>query len=61
MDVQHVEGGFEIKASNIALTASVPGADEAAIRETAEKAHRSCPLSKALGSVGTRELEVTIA
>ena len=60
VDVEQVEGGFEIKASNIALTASVPGADEATVRETAEKAHESCPLSKALQSVGTRELTVTM-
>ena len=60
VDVQQVEGGFEIKASNIALTADVPGADEATIRDIAEKAHKSCPLSKALASVATRELSVTL-
>ena len=59
--VEQVEGGFEIKSANIALTASVPNIEEATLREIADKAHQSCPLSKALGSVQTRELTVTVA
>lgn len=59
--VEQVEGGFEIKSANIALTAAVPSIEEAKLREIADAAHRTCPLSKALGSVATRELTVTVA
>ena len=61
VSVEQVEGGFEIKSANIALTASVPGIEDGKLREIADAAHRSCPLSKALESVETRELTVTAA
>ena len=61
VSVDQAGGGFEITAANIDLTASVPGIDDAALRGIAGKAHESCPLSKALKSVGTRELNITVA
>ena len=52
--------GFTIKSTNIDLTANVPGIDQSKFDEIAEKAHQTCPLSKALGSVGERKLNATL-
>ena len=48
--------------TTIALTSTVtaPGADEAKVREPAEKAKAGCPVSRALGAVDEITLELTI-
>ena len=60
VSVEQEGEGFTIKASNIDLRADVPGIDKAKFDEIAEKAHQTCPLSKALNSVGTRTLNATL-
>jgi lipoyl-dependent peroxiredoxin len=49
--VEPSEGGFAVKSSALALEGTVPGIDEAAFRELAEKAKANCPISKALGAI----------
>ena len=44
-------GGFSIKSSAITLIGTVPGIDEAAFKELAEKAKATCPVSRALGAI----------
>lgn len=44
-------GGFEVTASRLSLTGTVPGIDPAKFSELAEKAKQSCPISKALGAI----------
>lgn len=46
--VERGEEGFEITRVKLTTEASVPGMDEAAFREHAEKAKAGCPVSKAL-------------
>ena len=60
VSVEQEGEGFAIKAANIDLFASVPGIERSAFDEIARKAHGSCPLSKALASVETRELKATL-
>ncbi len=40
------DGGFSISAIHLETRASVPGADEAAFQDAAEKAKAGCPVSK---------------
>lgn len=40
--------GFVISASHLEVSATIPGADEAAFQRAAEKAKVSCPVSKLL-------------
>lgn len=49
--LESVEGGFAITAINLKLTAKVPGTDEAAFNDLANKAKAGCPVSKALAAV----------
>ena len=58
--VEQVEGGFEIKSTNIDLDAKVPGIERDTFEEIARKAHESCPLSKALAAVGERKLSLSL-
>ena len=51
VNVEQVEGGFEVKTSAITLEAKVPGVDDATFRSLAEKAKTGCPISKALGAI----------
>ncbi|KQT85498.1 OsmC family protein [Aurantimonas sp. Leaf443] len=51
VNVEQVEGGFEVKESAITLTAKVPGIEPAKFTELAEKAKAGCPISKALGAI----------
>lgn len=53
------DGGFAVTASHLEVTVSVPGADEAAIREAAETAKANCPISKLLNAEIT--MDVTVA
>lgn len=50
------EGGFKITRSHLVCEAKVPGIDDAAFTELAEKAKAGCPVSQALA--GT---EITLA
>jgi osmotically inducible protein OsmC len=42
--------GFRVTRSDLSLTASVPGIDEARLRELAEGAKAGCPMSKLLNA-----------
>ena len=50
--------GFTVTRSDLKLTASVPGIDEARLRELAEEAKRNCPISKLLKAEMNLEVEV---
>jgi osmotically inducible protein OsmC len=49
--IEKTADGFSITRSSLATEASVPGIDEAAFREIAQKAKAGCPVSRALGGV----------
>ncbi|UYG06601.1 OsmC family protein [Halomonas sp. M4R1S46] len=46
VSLEEVEGGFGITAIHLDTRASVPGADEAAFQDAANKAKEGCPVSK---------------
>jgi osmotically inducible protein OsmC len=48
---EKVGEGFAITRIDLETKASVPGMDDAAFQEQAEKAKTGCPISKALASV----------
>ncbi len=50
--------GFKVSRSDLRLTASVPGIDEAELRRMAEDAKQNCPISKLLNAEMT--LDVTV-
>ena len=56
--LEEKDGGFAVTASHLTVTVSVPGADEAAIREAAETAKANCPISKLLTAEITMDLTV---
>jgi osmotically inducible protein OsmC len=51
--------GFKVSRSDLRLTASVPGIEEAELRRLAEEAKQNCPISKVLNAEMT--LDVTVA
>ena len=55
--VDKVEDGFEITRIELETRASVPGIDEDEFQRAAEAAKQGCPVSKALGGVGSIELK----
>jgi osmotically inducible protein OsmC len=56
--LDQVDGGFAVTASHLVVTASVPGADDAAIREACETAKANCPISKLLTAEITMEVKL---
>ena len=48
--------GFKVSRSDLRLTASVPGIEEAELRRLAEEAKAGCPISKALNVEMTLEV-----
>ncbi len=50
--------GFTVTRSDLQLTATVPGMDEARVRALAEEAKANCPLSKALNVEITLEVAI---
>ena len=50
--------GFKVSRSDLKLTASVPGIEEAELRRLAEEAKQNCPISKVLNADMT--LDVTV-
>jgi osmotically inducible protein OsmC len=42
--------GFAVTASHLDVTATIPGADEAAFQAAAEKAKNNCPISKLMNA-----------
>jgi len=50
--------GFKVSRSDLKLTASVPGIEEAELRRLAEEAKQNCPISKVLNAEMT--LDVTV-
>jgi osmotically inducible protein OsmC len=51
--------GFKVSRSDLRLTASVPGIEEAELRRLAEEAKQNCPISKVLNADMT--LDVTVS
>ena len=51
--------GFKISRSDLRLTASVPGIEEAELRRLAEEAKANCPVSKVLNAEMTLEVAVS--
>ena len=51
--LEQKDGGFAITASHLDVTASVPGASEAAFQDAAAKAKAGCPVSKLLNATIT--------
>jgi osmotically inducible protein OsmC len=58
--VDQVEDGFEITRIELDTRASVPGIDEDEFQRVAEAAKQGCPVSKALGGVGSIELKAVL-
>lgn len=52
--------GADITAVLLETTATVPGADEAKVREIAEAAKKGCPVSKVLNAEITLDLKVKV-
>ena len=50
---------FRITRSDLALTAKVPGIEEAKLRELAEEAKANCPVSKLLDAEMTLDVKVS--
>ncbi|EKE45124.1 osmotically inducible protein C [Oceaniovalibus guishaninsula JLT2003] len=48
VQLDQVEGGFEISKIHLDVTASIPGADESKFMDAAKAAKEGCPVSKAL-------------
>ena len=48
--LEQVEGGYAISAVHLALSAKVPGADQATFEALADKAKAGCPVSKVLNA-----------
>jgi len=51
--LEQVEGGFAITAVHLTLKAKIPGADQKAFEELANKAKAGCPLSKVINATIT--------
>jgi osmotically inducible protein OsmC len=51
--------GFRVTRSDLSLTASVPGIDEARFRELAEGGKAGCPISKLLNAEMNLEISFT--
>lgn len=50
--------GFKVSRSDLALTADVPGIEEARLRELAEQAKANCPISKLLNAEMSLDVRV---
>lgn len=59
--VSLAEGGFEIAKMALKVRGQVPDIDEAAFKEIAEEADKSCPVSNLLRSGLTIELDAALA
>ena len=53
--------GFTVTRSDLKLRASVPGIDDARLRELAEDAKKNCPISKLLKAEMNLEVEIASA
>ena len=60
VQIDQIEGGFEISRIDLATTARVPGIAEDEFQQIAEAAKKGCPVSKALGGVGSIELKAEL-
>ena len=52
------DGGFAVTASDLVMTASIPGIDEAKFHELAEQAKIGCPISKLLNATITLDAKL---
>lgn len=60
VQIDQIEGGFEISRIDLATTARVPGIAEDEFQHIAQAAKKGCPVSKALGGVGSIELKAEL-
>jgi lipoyl-dependent peroxiredoxin len=58
--IEKVEGGFGITRIELSTRARVPGISNDEFQETAEAAKQGCPVSKALASVNSIELDAQL-
>lgn len=61
ISLEKVGNGFEVTASHLDVTATVPGADEAKFQEIAERAKSGCPLSKVMRAKITMDARLSPA
>jgi len=61
ISLEKVGDGFEVTASHLDVTATIPGADEAKFQEIAERAKSGCPLSKVLRAKITMDARLSTA
>ena len=52
------DGGFAITASNLDVTATIPGIDDATFQDLAGKAKAGCPVSKLLNATITMDAKL---
>ncbi|SDK95093.1 osmotically inducible protein OsmC [Franzmannia pantelleriensis] len=52
------DGGFSVTAIHLETTAKIPGADDAAFQDAANKAKAGCPISKLLNAEITLEAKL---
>ena len=58
--IDEVDDGFAIKRIELKTQASVPGIDDSEFQEIAEGAKKGCPVSQALASVESIELDAQL-
>lgn len=56
--LEEVDGGFAVTKSHLDVSVTVPGADEAKVREACEGAKANCPISKLLTAEITMDVTV---
>jgi osmotically inducible protein OsmC len=56
--LEKVADGFAVTASHLEVKVTIPGADQAAFMEAAEKAKAGCPISKLLNAKITMNAEL---
>ncbi|MBB3189983.1 OsmC family protein [Halomonas cerina] len=58
VSLEEVEGGFAITAVHLDTVAKIPGADDAAFQDAANKAKEGCPVSKLFNATITLEAKL---
>ena len=61
VEIEKAGDGFEIKRITLDTRATVPGIEDDEFQRIAQAAKEGCPVSKALGGVGSIEVEAALA
>jgi osmotically inducible protein OsmC len=56
--LEKTDAGFTVTASHLAVTAKIPGADQAKFDEAAKKAETGCPISRLLNTKITMDAKL---